>query len=190
MKKKFLSILVAIAVTLSLSACQNGNTEQTAPLSDSATTVVEEAVEMKTIAPPEDGWTIEQLNDVMYLNGKPFKLPCTLEELGEEFTVDSNTILYKGNIVFGGNISDKGICNSFLFSVSQNKSMLPNDRLININGVTLETNLQDLFSKMGETELETKAGLTRITYNIKQLVLIFILDENMEIIHISLSWEE
>ena len=31
MKKKFLSILVAIAVALSLSACQNSNTEQTAP---------------------------------------------------------------------------------------------------------------------------------------------------------------
>ena len=86
MKKKFLSILAAFAVLVSFSACQAGNTGQTPPLIDSVTTVVEESVEMKTIVPPEDGWTVEQLNEVMYLNGKPFKLPCTFRELGNDFS--------------------------------------------------------------------------------------------------------
>ena len=47
MKNRLLSIFAAIAVTLSLSACQNGDTEQTASLSDLAATIVKEAVEMK-----------------------------------------------------------------------------------------------------------------------------------------------
>ncbi len=90
MKKKFLSILVAIAVTLSLSACQNGNTEQTVPLSDSVTTVVEETaepIEMKTVEPPEDGWTLEELNEVLYMNGQPIDLPLMFSSLGDGYEI-------------------------------------------------------------------------------------------------------
>lgn len=181
--KKLLSILITAAIACTLTACGNGGEGQ----------VSEETVavdEMKTIEPPDDGWTAEQLNEVMYLNGKPFKLPCTLDDLGKEFTVDNNTVLYEGKIVFGGNISDEGVCNSLLFSVSQNESSLSNNNLISINGITLETTLQDLFSKMGQAELETKDELTRVIYDVEQLMLIFILNENMEISHISLLWEE
>jgi len=90
MKNRILSILAAIAVALSLSACQNGDTEQTAPLSDSVTTVVEETaepIEMKTIEPPEDGWTLEELNEVLYMNGQPIDLPLMFSSLGDGYEI-------------------------------------------------------------------------------------------------------
>lgn len=90
MKNRILSIFAAIAVTLSLSACQNGNTEQTAPLSDTATTVVEETaepIEMKTVEPPEDGWTLEELNEVLYMNGQPIDLPLMFSSLGDGYEI-------------------------------------------------------------------------------------------------------
>ncbi len=94
MKNRLLSIFTAIAVILSLSACQNGNTEQTAPLSDSATTIVEEAVEMKTIAPPEDGWTIEKLVDTICFNGKPIQLPLSIDKLGEKYYYKDEDVVF------------------------------------------------------------------------------------------------
>jgi len=46
---------------------------------------VEEKTEMNTIEPPEDGWTLELLNQVVYLNGKHITFPLKLSDLGEEY---------------------------------------------------------------------------------------------------------
>ena len=52
----------------------------------------ETATEMKTIEPPQDGWTKEQLNEVMYLMGEPFSLPCKLEEIEKHFIIKERAI--------------------------------------------------------------------------------------------------
>lgn len=97
MKNRILSILTAIAVAASLSACQAGDTGQTPPLSEAVTTVVEEAtepIEMKTIEPPEDGWTLEELLSVTYVYGQQLENPCTLNTLGDEFNFNISTFNY------------------------------------------------------------------------------------------------
>lgn len=171
MKRKFLSILAAFAVLVSFSACQVGDTGQAPPLIDSVTTVVEETaepIEMKTIEPPEDGWTVEQLNEVMYLNGKPFKLPCTLEELGEDFTIDNlvehnnhpfigegenfdyigATLFYKNSVI--GYVKLKNDENNtvfwidFIYSSSQESDMN-----FFVNGVTKHSNRLDIEKNLG-----------------------------------------
>ena len=54
--KKFLAVLAAACLTLSVVGCQqNGAGIKTA--------------EMKTIEPPESGWTHEQISEVTYLCG-------------------------------------------------------------------------------------------------------------------------
>lgn len=94
MKRKFLSVLTALAITVSLSACQPSSSTE---LIDSVTTVVEETVEpveMKTIEPPEDGWTLEELLSVTYVYGQQLENPCTLNTLGDEFNFNISTFNY------------------------------------------------------------------------------------------------
>ena len=82
MKNRFLSIFAAIAVTLSLSACQNGNTEQTAPL----TTQSSEETTSTEIQYVTD-WSIDELVKNIELNGKTYSMPFTLDDLGEEYSI-------------------------------------------------------------------------------------------------------
>lgn len=78
--KKLLSILITAAIACTLTACGNDGEGQ----------VSEETVavaEMKTIEPPEDGWTLEQLNQVLYMNGQKIELPLMLSSLGEGYEI-------------------------------------------------------------------------------------------------------
>lgn len=108
MKKKFLSILAAFAVLVSFSACQAGDTGQAPPLIDSVTTVVEETaepIEMKTVEPPEDGWTLEELNEVLYMNGQPIDLPLMFSALGDGYEIQDihnygNDKTYSGSLYY------------------------------------------------------------------------------------------
>ena len=79
--KRILSLFAAFAVMLSLSACQPKDTGQDMQV----LAVVEQANEMKTIESPEDGWTHEQLSEVMFLCGESFSLPCSLEDISDKF---------------------------------------------------------------------------------------------------------
>ena len=78
--KKLLSILITAAIACTLTACGNGGEGQ----------VSEETVavaEMKTIEPPEDGWTLEQLNQVLYMNGQKIELPLMFSSLGDGYEI-------------------------------------------------------------------------------------------------------
>jgi hypothetical protein len=46
------------------------------------------AIEINTIPPPEDGWTLELFNQVVYINEKPVSFRATLGELKELFDGD------------------------------------------------------------------------------------------------------
>ena len=95
--KKLLSVLAALAVAVSLSGCQDGDAGQQVEIIDSVTTVVEETaepIEMKTIEPPEDGWTVEELLSVTYVYGQQLENPCTLNTLGDEFNFNLSTFSY------------------------------------------------------------------------------------------------
>ena len=93
MKHKFLSLLAAIAVAASLTACQSGETGQYLELVDEVVSETEqtiETVEMKTIEPPEDGWTANNLLDVTYVYNQKITLPCTIDTLGSSLSYDKN----------------------------------------------------------------------------------------------------
>ncbi len=75
MKRKILSIFAALAVAVSLAGCQ------------SQEPAAEEVVEMKVVEASESGWTHEQVSEVTYLCGKPFSLPCNLEDLPDGFEI-------------------------------------------------------------------------------------------------------
>lgn len=194
--KQVLMLVGILLMSLVLSGCENFvETDVSAEPKSIIQTISETAnseniTEIKTIEPPEDGWTLEQLNNFIYINGVNYCYPIKLTDLGKNFSAEDNMILYKNKLSFGGSVNDDNIYNSFMFSISGNQSEIPNNMLININGVTLGTELQDLFLMLGKTEFETQDGLTRVIYNLENLIIIFILDEESKINIISISWRE
>ena len=88
MKKRVLSILAVLAVAVNMVGC--APSDSSAPVEATGQVVEEtsaEAFEMKTIEPPEDGWTLENLNEVLYMNGKPIDLPLMFSSLGDGYEI-------------------------------------------------------------------------------------------------------
>lgn len=92
MKRKIFSLfLCSMVLTGGLVGC--GTDKSTADTSLSSSTVEETTdqvaeTEYKTMKPPEEGWTIEELMSVTYLCGKQLTYPLTMEYLGEDFSLD------------------------------------------------------------------------------------------------------
>ena len=189
-KKKFLLLLTTALVIAGLVGCKANDIEDQSAQVNEENTAVTENIEIKTIEPPENGWTSEQLNNFIYINGVNYSYPIKLSDLGKNFSADDNMILYKNKSSFGGSVTDDDIYTSLMFSISGNQSEIPDNMLININGVTLGTELQDLFLQLGKAEPETQDGLTRVIYNVENLTMICIFDEEAKINIISISWKE
>jgi hypothetical protein len=78
---KTIYILLSLTILLISTSCDN-----TAVNTISETSIqTETPIEYKTVEPPEDGWTLELLNEVTYINGKDIDLPFCLNDLGDEF---------------------------------------------------------------------------------------------------------
>lgn len=71
MIKRVLSLFAAAAVAVSMAGCRSADS----------------VYEIKSIEPPKDGWRVEQLNDVLYLNGRKIELPLMLSSLGEDYEI-------------------------------------------------------------------------------------------------------
>lgn len=116
MKKRLLSLLAAVAITLSLSACKSSETAQetqTSQTVESAVTVSETIQAAETTAPENDeviyetlaegqerDWKIEDvLKNDLEIDGIPISIPCTVEDLlntlGDGYSVNNSaTICY------------------------------------------------------------------------------------------------
>ena len=75
---KFLILLPILAAMLLTAGCA-----QSDKASESA--VAEILAKTEPVPIPEGGWTEETILDVTYINGKPLKLPCAFDDLGEGF---------------------------------------------------------------------------------------------------------
>ncbi|MGN0675800.1 MAG: hypothetical protein ACI4KG_08595 [Oscillospiraceae bacterium] len=105
MKKKLLSLFAAVAVMLSLSACQSGDTGKSIELFDEVVSDIGQVVEKQTTNSSEANstqvnyitdWSIYELVQNIELNGKTYSMPFTLEDLGVEYSIEENTNANKG----------------------------------------------------------------------------------------------
>ena len=91
MKKRILSIFAVLAVAVNMVGCTPPNTAAPAEVTEQiiveTTAETIETFEMKTVEPPEDGWTVEQLNEVMYMNGQKVELPLLLSSLDGDYEI-------------------------------------------------------------------------------------------------------
>lgn len=69
--RKLLILLMLFAIMLCFVGCRSTTANKT----------VTTEIEMNNVEAFGDGWTHDQISDIIYLCGEPFSLPCTVEEL-------------------------------------------------------------------------------------------------------------
>jgi SNF2 family DNA or RNA helicase len=131
---------------------------------------IEPPIEYKTIEPPEDGWTLELLNEVTYINGKDIDLPFCLNDLGDDFSFkeikyyDDNTraaafLCYKDEefirietFSYGDDLDKNDSILYMQFSTIMNNSDLSFDNFISVNGFNIYDSVNEMFSCLGKND--------------------------------------
>jgi hypothetical protein len=158
--KKFAALLPVLALTVGLAGCEADSALPEA-VSEVQRSIVQseadgiEPVKMKTIEPPEDGWTLDLLNEVVYLNGQHITFPFKLSDLDEDYDLrEDGLVNYKNQNIFRVIIDENNFISSLGFAETTNKSSIPTNELIFINGLSLGEKAYDLFISMGSPDFE------------------------------------
>ncbi len=180
LRKRLLPIVGMLIISLSLSGCKGLVETNVGAETKGITQAVGEAAdnesvtEIKTIEPPEDGWTHEQISEVTYLCGKPFSLPCKLEDMPNDFeigkiryrnkdaelhtyiTVNGQDIgFYDAQLLLDG--ESAGLAHYYengtdkiVFSVDLSPDLYGRDILI-INGINQNSSFSEIKRALGES---------------------------------------
>jgi hypothetical protein len=161
--KKTIYILLSLTILLISTSCNTTSVETISETSiqTKIEAQTEPAIEYKTIEPPEDGWTLELLNEVTYINGKDIDLPFCLNDLGEDFTISevqkantnetcSGNLCYKGKSAMyaisstAGEEFDRNDKIDYLLMLkNENLSSLDLSDFISINGINFNTTMNE-----------------------------------------------
>lgn len=111
--------------------------------SDNVSTSVQEpnkTTDQKVVEPPEEGWTIESLVDTMTFFGKELSFPITLEQLGDDFSIDTTSAVVDtelNSIITKLNYNDEFVC---MISYFGHTSIDEIDRNASIDFLSLSKN--------------------------------------------------
>lgn len=171
MKNVSVMLLLIIVVIFCFAGCNSRNADITV-----------EAAGIHTIEPPEDGWTLEQLNEVLYMNGQKIELPLMFSSLKDgyeirdkryngETSVDRDIVggcLYYNDelvslITFYELENDAEILTMF-FSPAIYDDKQDYSAYININGFGLKNDISDIYDRLGNS-FANESGI--IIYAIK-----------------------
>ena len=134
MKRKILSLFLCSVVLMgTVSGC--GTDKST---TNTSSTVSE--TEYKTIKPPKEGWTIESLVNTMTFFGKELSFPITLEQLGDDFSIDTTSAVVDtevNSIITQLKYNDEFVC---MISYSGHTSIDEIDRNTSIDFLSLNKN--------------------------------------------------
>jgi hypothetical protein len=130
-------------------------------------------IEYKTIEPPEDGWTLELLNEVTYINGKDIDLPFSIDDLGEGYAfkeyfrsedaqygyISGDLIFEKqaiGYIDYSYPIPNDKIDSSKITTFAFSERYLDFEEIrynqFSINGIQLGSSMGDMIAKLGKCD--------------------------------------
>ena len=107
MKKKIFSVLLCITMLM----CSSTGCGVDESSSVDSTVEQSQSVEYKTIKPPEDGWSIEELLNVTTFFGHQLSYPLTPDVLGDDFTiVTEDAVIKNGNVGVELDYQDEFVC--------------------------------------------------------------------------------
>jgi hypothetical protein len=169
LKRMVAALMTAVFIT-ALSACGNEGdvSGETATTANSEETVTE----FVTITPPEDGWTLDAINEVLYVGGKKLSFPFRFGDLGEDYSIpeifdDENnerlggTVYYKDKPVFSVtgqyNDDERSLENSLIDTIMMidefNYTDLPPEKLLVINDLKIDSEQSEIEEKLGTVSL-------------------------------------
>jgi hypothetical protein len=168
--KKYLSILLSVLMVLVCAGCNKADeVPERGPFGPD---------NYKTIEPPADGWTLETLNEVLYVNGYEVDIPFTLEDIHwDKEPVDiiyyesDNTCVavleYDKNddviLLVQAKANSKKTFDqrSKIFKVwneTSDDSSYPNDeKFITVNGLSVGSSSDDIEKSFGITEFQDES---------------------------------
>ncbi len=177
MKNRVKFILCAVMACLVFAGCKNENIEA----SDTGVTSSAAAYEPVILTRPEDGWSYNEVSQMLYIDGVNIPIPFTVENLGKEFSIKKSTtdklgdeaygtVLYKNNepILRLSYYDIKKLefkelkkieCYEFstYYEVENNNYLNLNTSIV-VNGVKLGDTLSKVNSIFGEPDNENKNG--------------------------------
>jgi hypothetical protein len=198
--KKIIFILLSLAILFISTSCNKTAIDTISEISVQTESQTEPPIEYKTIKPPEDGWTLELLNEVTYINGKDIDLPFCLNDLGEDFTIVELTsnngtrnalIYYKGKQAFYALSSKAGdefdrydIIDKFVLGLYENLSTLDLSAFMVINGTNLSSSMYDCYNNLGIDDYNS-VGINEVNSDFVNSVLNYYIDDSKNGIVIS-----
>lgn len=203
MKKIIISLLICTSIiSCCLSGCGN-DVSQNAENSISTDYVSEsnKIVDIKTVEPPENGWTMESILNATYICGKQLCYPLRLSDLGDNFHIDDSEkteISQKVNVELKHD--EENICSVMYFQSDvvdgyQNAEICmfgfcefytDNPGSISINGITLGSSVSDVEEKIGSPDNDKLYYYTYKSSESDKLLLSFSFDANEKVNDIQL----
>ncbi len=114
MKTKVLAILLCSALSVcAFSGCSNEADTEASLNEQVSVSEQDNNTNYKTVKPPADGWTIEELLSVTYVCGKQLSYPINLDSLADGISLDLDNAFYGnefGNADLRYNDDFLGVC--------------------------------------------------------------------------------
>jgi hypothetical protein len=177
--KKIFSALIAVLLLCSFTACGDNNAEGGISPENG---LPPQVTEFTVITPPEAGWTLDSINEVLYINRQKLSFPFRFGDLGEDFTIPElvsddkserlgGNVYYKDKPVFGitGKFTDdartleESLIDSIMVIDEMNQTDLKNTDLFVLNGLTIGSDISEIKEKLGTVSLANDIS-TEYTY--------------------------
>ena len=202
-KLKSTALLFGLGISVLLSGCNlNSDSPENIDTAQETTALINEA---ETVTPPESGWTAEELNRVIAINGVTYDYPVTLGELSEKYTYDEEfmfvdnigTFFYYNDIyAFGGgleyndseSVSNASKLVTATFTVLDDGSQIKSSDLVSVNGVRLGDTYETMISQLGTPDIVNEDSSYKYNVNDKTALAIYFFG-NDEIQTIQIFWE-
>ena len=200
---KTTALLFGLGISVLLSGCNlNSDSPENIDTAQETTALINEA---ETVTPPESGWTAEELNRVIAINGVTYDYPVTLGELSEKYTYDEEfmfvdnigTFFYYNDIyAFGGgleyndseSVSNASKLVTATFTVLDDGSQIKSSDLVSVNGVRLGDTYKTMISQLGTPDIVNEDSSYKYNVNGKTALAIYFLGSD-KIQAIQISWE-
>ena len=200
---KTTALLFGLGISVLLSGCNlNSDSPENRDTAQESAALITEA---ETVTPPESGWTAEELNRVIAINGVTYDYPVTLGELSEKYTYDEEfmfvdnigTFFYYNDIyAFGGgleyndseSVSNASKLVTATFTVLDDGSQIKSSDLVSVNGVRLGDTYKTMISQLGTPDIVNEDSSYKYNVNGKTALAIYFLGSD-KIQAIQISWE-
>lgn len=194
--RKLNVLFITCVLLVAMAGCSSTTDNSNDSMLSSESTQFEVNSHYETVAVPEGGWTAEELEKTIRIDGKAIQIPFTIDSLGDAFDIDETTITFSSaSKKASGNLTyNKEIVGAFSVEVDnidelgQGKILIlafkpfkvDYSSLVYINGVTIGSGYDDVLEYLGKpTEITDANKNYYMHYRFEQYLLTFGIEEEM-----------